>query len=93
MIEPMNEFADYRDRAGRYVRHWRHGSGHGRLMEISEDPEAFDPPFGSGDVLVRIQAGQVTVYALSEEHYRQAVRKLACAMIHEEAFSGVLGDL
>lgn len=73
------DFADHVDEKGRCVRDWRPGSGHRPMCEVREGPEDFDPPFGSGDVLVKVRGGEVPVYALSEEHYdwvRRQVFKL-----------------
>ena len=75
-VEPTGEFADHVDGRGRYVRDWRYGSGHRPLVEIYEDPEPFDPPFGSGDVLVKLtelsDATGVEVWALSVENWGRA---------------------
>jgi len=79
-VEPTGEFADHVDGRGRYVRDWRYGSGHRPLVEIHEDPDPFDPPFGSGDVLVRLpelsQDG-VDAWALSEANWRRAALDVA----------------
>jgi hypothetical protein len=72
------DFADHVDCKGRYVREWRDGRGPG--MEVHQGPEAFDPPFGSGDVLIQVEETEsgVPIYALSREHLawvrRQAFR-------------------
>ena len=84
------DFADHLDSQGRYVRDWR--NGHRPMMEIREGPEGFDPPFGSGDVLIPVEEteGGVPVYALSREHLvwvRQQIERvrmeLALEMIED----------
>ena len=80
-VEPTGEFADHVDSRGRYVREWRAGPGQRPSTEIHEGPDPFDPPFGSGDVLVRLpelsDATGVDVWALSEANWRRAALEVA----------------
>lgn len=77
------DFADHVDDRGRYVRDWRRWSEHRPLVEIRDGPEGFDPPFGSGDVLVKVLDGDIPVYALSEAHYRWSVLQLAREVLQD----------
>lgn len=77
-VQDRAEFADHVDDAGRYVRQWRYGSGHRPLMESAEGPEGFNPPFGSGEVLRKVdEVGGVAVWAVSEEAWRRAALEMA----------------
>jgi len=79
-VEPTGDFADHIDVRGRYVRDWRYGSGRRPAMEVRPSPEGFDPPFGSGDVLVKLEklsTDGIACYALSEENWRRATLEVA----------------
>lgn len=83
-------FADFAA-DGRFVRQWGPDSGHQPQLETADGPEGFDPPFGSGLVLERLDLPgcDVPVWAPSLEAYRSGVLGLAAGLIRAGAVPGM----
>ena len=71
------DYADFQDQSGTYWRKWRPGTCK-PTHERSETKEGFDPPWGSGTVLVRVDwpGCPVAIFAESVEAYHDTMARL-----------------